>query len=335
MENPLLDNAPLPAFSRIRPEQVEPAIDQLLADGRSLVAELAARADQATWETFVDPIEEEDNRLSRAWSPVSHLNSVMNTDALRAAYNACLPKLSDYASEVGQNQDLYRGYKRVSEQAGLNAAQRKMLQNTLRDLHLAGVDLPADKKARYREINQELSQLTSKFAENVLDASNAWHKQLESEDRLAGLPAAAKALARQHAKERDLDGWVLTLDFPSFEPVMRYAEDRDLRREVYEAFTTRASDLGPHAGQWDNSEASCLYFQFNGSLQRSGSQYQLGEGGAVGVILVRRQSHGSQNTDDRNNDHQFDQGKTILLLVRLHLHRFLHSLPRVVSLGLR
>ena len=264
MDNPLIDNgrtdkpsletSPLPAFSRIRPEHVEPAIDQLLADGRALVARLAARADEATWENFVEPIEEEDDRLSRAWSPVSHLNSVMNTDELRAAYNACLPKLSDYASEVGQNPDLYRGYKRVTEQAGLDAAQRKMLQNTLRDLHLAGVDLPADKKARYRQINQEMSQLTSKFAENVLDATNAWHKLLDSEERLAGLPASARALARQHAKERGLDGWVLTLDFPSFEPVMRYAEDRDLRREVYEAFTTRASDQGPHAGQWDNSE---------------------------------------------------------------------------------
>ena len=255
MDNPLLENSALPAFGRIRPEHVEPAIDQLLADGRALIAALTANADQATWETFVDPIEEEDDRLSRAWSPVSHLNSVMNTDELRAAYNACLPKLSDYASEVGQNPDLYRGYQRVSEQSGLDAAQRKMLDNTLRDLHLAGVDLPADKKARYRAISQELSQLTSKFAENVLDATNAWHKQFDSEERLAGLPVAAKALARQHAKERDLDGWVLTLDFPSFEPVMRYAEDRDLRREVYEAFTTRASDQGPHAGQWDNSEA--------------------------------------------------------------------------------
>ncbi|MFE8033988.1 oligopeptidase A [Thiohalocapsa marina] len=252
--NPLLESSALPAFSRIRPEHVEPAIDQLLADGRQLVDELASQADTATWENFVERIEEEDDRLSRAWGPVSHLNSVMNTDELRAAYNACLPKLSDYATEVSQNPELYRGYKRVAEQPGLNPAQRKLLENTLRDLHLAGVDLPADKKARYREINQALSQLTNKFAENVLDASNAWTLQLHSEERLAGLPASAKALARQHAKERGLDGWVLTLDFPSFEPVMRYADDRALRREVYEAFTTRASDQGPHTGQWDNTE---------------------------------------------------------------------------------
>jgi oligopeptidase A len=253
MTNPLLDDRTLPDFQRIRPEHIEPAVDQLLADGRALIAELTARADEATWECFVEPIELEDDRLSRAWSPVSHLNSVVNSDELRAAYNACLPKLSDYATEVGQNPELYRGYRRVAEQAGLNDAQRKMLANTLRDLHLAGVDLPDDKKARFREINQRLSQLTNQFAENVLDATNAWHKHITDEAALAGLPAAAKALARHEAESRGLDGWVLTLDFPSFEPVMKHAEDRALRREVYEAYSTRASDQGPHAGKWDNT----------------------------------------------------------------------------------
>ena len=251
--NPLLDDNPLPSFSRIRPEHVEPAIDQLLADGRALIARMAANADEATWEGFVDPIEEEDDRLARAWSPVSHLNSVLNSEALRAAYNACLPKLSDYATEVGQNPDLYRGYKHVSEQPGLDAAQRKMLSNTLRDLHLAGVDLPPDKKARYKEISQEMSGLTSRFEENVLDATNAWTKHITSEDALAGLPDSAKALARQQARERGLEGWVLTLDMPSYLPVLKFADDRQLRSEVHEAYVTRASDQGPNAGQWDNS----------------------------------------------------------------------------------
>jgi oligopeptidase A len=253
MTNPLLEDRTLPDFQRIRPEHVEPAIDQLIQDGRALVAALGAEADSATWEGFVERIELEDDRLSRAWSPVSHLNSVMNSDALRAAYNACLPKLSDYASEVGQNTALYRGYQHVAEQPGLNDAQRKMLANTLRDLHLAGVDLPEDKKTRFREISQRLSQLTNQFAENVLDATNGWHKQITDEAALAGLPDAAKALARHEATSRDLDGWVLTLDFPSFEPVMKHAEDRDLRREVYEAYSTRASDQGPQAGRWDNT----------------------------------------------------------------------------------
>ena len=252
--NPLLDVTLLPQFSRIRASHVEPAIDRLLADGRALIDHLAARADEATWETFVDPIEEEDDRLARAWSPVSHLNSVMNSDELRAAYNACLPKLSDYATEVGQNPDIFRGYQRVAEQPGLDAAQHKMLSNTLRDLHLAGVDLPADKKARYREISQEMSRLTSRFEENVLDATHAWTKHLSSEQALAGLPDSAKALARQQAEDRGLEGWLLTLDIPSYLPVMKYAHDRALRREVYEAYVTRASDRGPHAGQWDNTD---------------------------------------------------------------------------------
>jgi oligopeptidase A len=254
MSNPLLEDRTLPDFQRVRPEHIEPAVDQLLADGRALVAELSAQADTATWQSFVERIELEDDRFSRAWSPVSHLNSVMNSDALRAAYNACLPKLSEYASEVGQNVDLYRGYKRVAEQPGLDPTQQKMLANTLRDLHLAGVDLPDDKKARFREINQRLSQLTNQFAENVLDATNGWHKHITDETALAGLPAGAKALAKHEAESRKLDGWVLTLDFPSFEPVMKHAEDRALRREVYEAFSTRASDQGPQAGQWDNTD---------------------------------------------------------------------------------
>ncbi len=253
MTNPLLEDRSLPDFARIRPEHVEPAIDRLIADGRALVDELAAQAESATWESFVERIELEDDRLARAWSPVSHLNSVLNSDALRAAYNNCLPKLSAYASEVGQNTDMYRGYRQVAREPGLNPAQQKMLANTLRDLHLTGVDLPADQKARFREISQRLSQLGNRFAENVLDATNGWHKQITDEAALAGLPAAAKALARHQAELRGLDGWVLTLDFPSFEPVMKHAQDRALRQEVYTAYSTRASDQGPHAGNWDNT----------------------------------------------------------------------------------
>jgi oligopeptidase A len=252
MSNPLLRPDVLPAFSEIKPEHVEPAIDAMLADCRALIERLGAEADQATWERFIDPLEEQDDRLSRAWSPVSHLNGVMNSDGLRAAYNACLPKLSDYGTEVGQNEALYRGYKHVASQEGLDPAQRKVLENALRDFHLSGVDLPADKKARFKEISQAMSRLTSTYSEHLLDATNAWHKQITDESRLAGLPDSAKALARQHAKERDLDGWVFTLDFPSYLPVMQYADDRALRREVYEAYATRASDQGPNAGQWDN-----------------------------------------------------------------------------------
>ena len=260
--NPLLDNPGLPAFSQIRPEHVEPAIDARLAECRAEIERLTREVPVPTWETFVEPLEEMDDILSRTWSPVGHLNGVLNSDALRAAYNACLPKLSDYGTEVGQNEDLFRAYQAVSAQEHLDATQRKLLDNALRDFHLSGVDLPTDKKARYKAISQELSQLTSKFSENVLDATNAWSKRITDPAELAGLPESALALARQSAEQRASEegspnsqpGWLLTLDMPSYLPVMTYADNRDLRFEVYQAYGTRASDQGPHAGQWDNGE---------------------------------------------------------------------------------
>lgn len=252
--NPLLDNPGLPAFSQIRPEHVEPAIDARLAACRSEIERLTKEVAVPTWETFVEPLEEMDDTLNRTWSPVSHLNGVLNGDALRAAYNACLPKLSDYGTEVGQNEDLFRAYQAVAAQEHLDATQRKLIDNALRDFRLSGVDLPADKKARYKAISQELSQLTSKYSENLLDATNAWSKRITDETQLAGLPESALGLARQSAEQRGQDGWLLTLDMPSYLPVMTYADNRDLRFEVYQAYGTRASDQGPHAGQWDNGE---------------------------------------------------------------------------------
>ena len=254
MFNPLLDQPGLPAFTRILPEHVEPALDARLAACRAEIARLTGEVAVPTWETFVEPLEEMDDRLNRTWSPVGHLNAVMNSEALRAAYNACLPKLSDYGTEVGQNEDLFRGYHAVAAQEHLDATQRKLLENALRDFHLSGVDLPKDRKARYKAISQELSQLTAKYSENLLDATNAWSTLITDQTRLAGLPESALGLARQCAQQRGQDGWLLTLDMPSYIPVMTYADDRDLRFEVYQAFGTRASDQGPHAGQWDNGE---------------------------------------------------------------------------------
>ncbi|MEA3277345.1 MAG: oligopeptidase A [Pseudomonadota bacterium] len=254
MANPLLDMTGLPPFSRIGPEHVEPAIDRLLAECRRRIERLTKHPEVPTWESFVEPLEEIDDALSRVWSPVGHLNSVMNSDELRQAYNACLPKLSDYGTEMGQNLALFEGYRAVASQEHLEPPQRKLLANALRDFHLSGVDLPAEKKERYKVISQELSRLTSKYEENLLDATNAWSKVLTDEAVLAGLPASAKDLARQTAEQRAEEGWVLTLDFPSYLPVMTYADDRELRHEVYRAYSTRASDQGPHAGQWDNGE---------------------------------------------------------------------------------
>ena len=255
MSNPLLEQTGLPAFSAIKPDHVEPAIDNLLAENRSRIAELIANTPDPDWDTFVEPIEKWEDRLGRVWSPVSHMNSVVNSEALRAAYNACLPKLSDYGTEMGQNERLYAAYKAVAAKTtALDDGQRKVLDNALRDFHLSGVDLPADKKQRFKEISQELSSLTSKYSENVLDATHAWTKQIDDVDALAGMPPSAIDLARQNAEQHERDGWLLTLDYPSFYPVLTYADDGALRREVYEAYQTRASDQGPHAGTYDNSE---------------------------------------------------------------------------------
>ena len=254
MSNPLLEMSGLPPFSQILPEHVEPAVDAALAECRARIAALTSGDTLPTWEGFIEPLEEQDDRLSRVWSPVGHLNGVMNSDALRAAYNACLPKLSAYGTEVGQNADLFRGYQAVAAQEHLDPAQRKLLSNALRDFHLSGIDLPPDRQARYKDISQALSELTSKYAENLLDATNAWSKRIDDEASLAGLPDSAKALARQTAAERGEPGWLLTLDFPSYMPVMTYADDRSLRQEVYTAYGTRASDQGPDAGRWDNTD---------------------------------------------------------------------------------
>jgi oligopeptidase A len=257
MNNPLLANSPLPMFSKIKPEHVVPAIDQLLSEARASVEQHLQATHHYTWENLVEPLEDADDKLSRAWSPVSHMNSVVNSDELREAYNACLPKLSAYSTEMGQNEALFKAYRFIADSdefATLDTAQQKIIRNALRDFKLSGIDLDDAKKQRYKEISQELSALASNYEENLLDATNAWSKLIRDIDDLAGLPESALAQARQTAASHNEDGWMITLQFPSYISVMTYADNRELRREHYTAFATRASDQGPHAEQWDNSE---------------------------------------------------------------------------------
>lgn len=256
MSNPLTHMTGLPQFSAIKPEHVRPAIEQLLAEGRKQVEELLAKNTIYTWDNLVAPLEAMDDRINRAWSPVSHMNSVVNTDELRDAYNGCLPLLSEYGTELGQHEGLYNAYRQIAdgdEYTRLDTAQKKIIDNALRDFRLSGIELPQADRDRYKAIMQELSKLSSSYSDNVLDATNAWHRQITDEAGLAGLPDSARSLAKQMAEQRDLEGWVFTLDFPSFHAVMTYADDRALREELYTAFVTRASDQGPHAGQWDNA----------------------------------------------------------------------------------
>jgi len=254
MDNPLLDAPGLPAFSRIRPAHVEPAIRAVLDESRARIEQILAAAETPRWDNLVMPLEAVDHRLARTWAPVGHLNAVQNTEALRGAYNACLPLLSDYSSELGQHEGLFLAFERVLAEEGeqLTAGQRKILQDALRDFRLAGVALPPGPRERFRAIMQELSTLGAKFEENLLDATQAWRLELTSEDRLAGLPEAARERAAQAARSRGLDGWVLLLDFPCYQAVMSHAQDRELRREMYQAWVTRASELGPTAGRFDN-----------------------------------------------------------------------------------
>ena len=255
--NPLLTTTVLPLFSQIKPEHIEPAISQLLDEARAVVDQQLQATTHYTWQNLVEPLEEAEDRLNKAWSPVSHLNSVVNSDELREAYNACLPKLSAYSTEMGQNVSLCNAYQLLADSdefKTLEPAQQKVLNNALRDFKLSGVDLAADKKLRYKDISQELSRLASHYEENLLDATNAWSKLITDEHDLAGLPESAKASAKQAAEDQDQSGWLITLHSPSYQAVMTYADDRALRSEHYEAYATRASDRGPQAGQWDNTE---------------------------------------------------------------------------------
>ncbi len=255
MSNPLLDLNNLPAFSRIRPEHIEPAIDELLQESRSLLHALLERNTTFTWENLLAPLEEQDNRIDRAWSPVTHLHSVADSEPLRAAYNACLPKLTDYATEMGQHEGLYRACLQIAGADGfqeLRPAQRKVVENMLRDFRLSGVELGQEARKRFREIQLRLSQLQTRYEENLLDATRAWTLHLVDPARISGLPASALALAEAAAREAGKEGWLFTLEFPSYLPVMQYADDSDLRRSMYQAYVCRASSRGPDAGRWDN-----------------------------------------------------------------------------------
>ncbi|WP_447774057.1 oligopeptidase A [Aeromonas veronii] len=256
MNNPLLTMDSLPPFSQIKPEQVQPAVIQAIADCKQKISDVLAQRDPHTWDSLIAPLEEVNDRLSRIWSPVSHLNSVLNSEALREAHDACLPLLSEFQTYVGQHEGLYQAYLALSQSDDfplLSGAQRKEILNTLRDFRLSGIGLPAEAQQRYGEIQARLSELASRFSNNVLDATQGWHKLVADEAELAGLPDSVRAAARQMAELKGKEGWLFTLDIPSYLPVMMYADNRELRAEMYEAFTTRASDQGPNAGKWDNS----------------------------------------------------------------------------------
>ncbi|MCW9012577.1 MAG: oligopeptidase A [Gammaproteobacteria bacterium] len=256
MTNPLLDITALPKFSQIKPKHVEAAIDQVLDQNRKQL-NLLLQKENFSWESLIHPLEEMDNLLSRVWSPVSHMNSVVNSEELRQAHEACIPRLSAYSTEMAQNEALYQAYLQIKQSqqfTDFDSAQKKTIENALLKFKLNGVALDKDKKQQFKEIKQKLSTLKSKFEHNVLDATQEWKIHIENKKELAGLPEYAKDMASQAAAAENLKGWVFTLDAPSYLSVMTYADNDKFRKEMYTAFTTRASDQGPNAGEFDNSQ---------------------------------------------------------------------------------
>lgn len=256
-DNPLLDFSSLPRFEEIAPKHVEPALDEILTRCREGVKLLVADSAEPTWHSFVMPLEELEDQLERMWAPVSHLNSVKDSEALRKAYEAALPKLSEYASEMGQHKGLYARVKKLKKSqayADFSDAQKKAIENSLRDFRLAGVELDAQKQKRYQQITAQLAQLSNQFSQNVLDATDAWSFYTDNVEELAGLPESAMQMAKQLAQEAGKTGWMLNLQAPSYIAVMTYADNAQLRERMYRAYVTRASDQGPHAGKWDNSD---------------------------------------------------------------------------------
>ncbi|MGH8765468.1 MAG: M3 family metallopeptidase, partial [Burkholderiales bacterium] len=245
MDNPLLDFSGLPRFAEIKPDHIGPAVEQLLAAAREAMRK--AEAAPATWDAFVSPLEDATERLSRTWGQVEHLHAVLDSPPLREAYNANLPKVTQFWTELGQNQALFDKYRELKASpafASLEPARKKLVQNALRDFRLGGADLPASLKPRYAAIQEELASLSARFSENLLDATNAYALFIEDEARLAGIPADALQAAKEAAEKDSKAGWKFTLHMPSYLPVMQYADDRALRETLYRASATRASEFG-------------------------------------------------------------------------------------------
>ena len=252
--NPLLDFSGLPQFGSIKPVHVTPAVDALLAENRAVIARVAEAGVPATWRDFVEPLEDANERLARAWGQVGHLNAVMNSPELRETYNANLPRITQYYTELAQHQGLFEKFKALATApgfAGLAQAQRKIVENELRDFRLGGAELPQEKKTRFTAIRDELSKLSSRFSDNLLDATNDFTHFLTDERDLAGIPDDVRQAAREAAQGDTKTGWKFTLHAPSYLPVMQYADDRGLRELMYRAYVTRASEFGK--SEWDNT----------------------------------------------------------------------------------
>jgi oligopeptidase A len=285
--NPLLDFSGLPRFADIAPGHVTPAVDQLLADGRATIASVVQA--KPTWEEFVAPLEDANERIGRAWGQVAHLHAVMDHPELREVYNANLPQVTKYWTELGQNQQLFEKYKALKESgefASLSGPRKKIVEHALRDFRLGGAELPPEKKQRYAEIQEELARLSAKFSENFLDATNAFSIHVNRE-QTAGIPDDVLQAAREAAEKDGKEGWKFTLHMPSYLPVMQYADERALREKMYYASSTRASEFGKP--EWDNAPLIARIVPLRRELARL-----LGYGNFAEVSLVPKMAESAE-----------------------------------------
>jgi len=254
VSNPLLYVAGLPKFDEVKPEHISPAIDSLIAEGRALVEQLATSTEVPTWENFALKLEDHSEKLGRAWSQVGHMNAVVNSPELREAYNENLAKLTDYGSDISQDERLYAKFKAIQsggDFAKLTPTQQTIINHEVRDFKLGGAELPANEKARFKAVSEELSKLGAKFEENILDNTNDFKYIVENVADLAGLPEDAIEAAAESAKADGKEGYQFSLHFPSYMPVLQYADNRALRETLYRAYATRASELSKP--EWDNT----------------------------------------------------------------------------------
>lgn len=257
MSTPRFTQAMLPRFKEIKPLEIEPFMRKQLKQNREKLDQLLNLNEPYTWENLIHPFEDMHDALNKYWSPIAHLHAVMETPALREAYNHVMPLLTEYHIALSQNEKFFQAVTAIAKRSdfvSLDPAQQKIIENEIRDFKLSGVHLPPEKKARMAALQQELSQLMTKFLENVLDATGGWFLHVKDENQLTGIPPQAMQLASDQAKERGLEGYVLTLDYPSYSTTLKFADKRSLRKTLYEAYLTRASDCGPNAGKWDNTE---------------------------------------------------------------------------------
>jgi oligopeptidase A len=256
MENPLLTQGATPTFSDVKPEHIEPAVRHILGEHRAELAALLSKDKTYTWDNLLKPLDNMEDILSKTWTPVSHMHATVESEQLRSAYNACLPLLIEYHSDMMQNSDLFAAVQSIYESQEfkqMDAGKQKVIQNALRDFKLAGVALSDKDKAHFADLQKQLSKLQTQFAENILDATQGWTLLVTNPKAVAGLTEQDSTIARQTAAERNQEGWLFTLEYPSYSAVMKYLENRELRQQMYEAYATRASDQGPNAGRWDNT----------------------------------------------------------------------------------